>query len=664
MKTVKHQALSQPAHSPSRGKVIVIVIFFVTISLLWAGIIYLQGNISDGVRTYVRGEGLWAKAQKDAVYYLTQYTYSHKETDYLAYLKALSANMGDKLARQALLQSPPNYDRARMGFLLGNNDPRDINSMIWFFLKFKNIKYMSEAIAIWEKADGKITELRKIGGDIRWEIKYSTVHRQKLINLRERLRHLDTQLLLLENHFSNVLGDGARWVKQTIWIFSIISLLIFVGIAVSISIQIIRSITKSENELIESETRFMSLKESNTIGIVSWNMDGSITNANAIFYKMLGYAENDILPAQMNWRELTPEEYHSRDQNALAELMQQGRCKPFEKAFYHKNGSNVPVLIGASLLSTHKDRGMAFVVDLTERKKSEEQLRLAATVISSSRDGIIITDSDAKIISVNDSFCEMSGYTTQELLGTTPGYLHPGQIPSEQLQDMKAALVNKNHWQGNILGRHKNGKTLPIRISISAVRDNHGKLTHYVTILSDNSQQKAQEDHLRHVALHDPLTDLPNRALFQDRIAQAIANANRSQTLFAVLYLDLNYFKKINDRYGHTLGDKLLQTIACRLVQNTRATDTVSRLGGDEFAILLDKIDDRKTAENILNQIINSTCIACDIDGNVIHPSVSVGMAIYPDDGVDENLLMHHADLAMYEMKNGTNRDTAYGHKL
>jgi diguanylate cyclase (GGDEF)-like protein/PAS domain S-box-containing protein len=646
-----NKAKKDAAYSPSKGKVIVIVSLFVAISFLLAGLIYIQGNVFDGVRAYVRGEGLWAKAQKDAVYYLTRYTYSYDDTDYRNYLNAIKVNLGDKSARIALQQATPNLEQAHQGFLLGNNDPNDIDAMIWFFLNFKSIKYMSDAIAIWEKADQKIEELRQIGTAVRNEVIHDGNRKQEMVELRQHLQDMDIQLLDLENRFSIVLGIGARWVKNTTWIASIIILLSFVGVAVFISTQIIRGIARSEKELIESETRFRSLKESNTIGILSWHMDGSISDANTIFYNMLGYTDANDCPSQLNWREITPPEFQARDEIAIQELLQYGRCEPFEKAFYHRDGIMVPTLIGASLLSAQSDQGMAFVIDLSERKKAEEQMKLAATVLDASHDGIMITDPDLNIISVNNALCAITGYTEQELLGNSPRLLRSGHETSEHYEMIWQALEDDGHWQGNIVDRHKDGALLPLRISISVVTDDEDRPSHYVALLSDNTQQKAQEDYLRHVASHDHLTGLPNRVLFYDRFKQAINYAKRNNTKFAVLYFDLNNFKPVNDQYGHAFGDKLLQIVARRLKENIRATDTVTRLGGDEFVILLSNVTDRESVNTVLTKTIESVCALCKIDGVVVHPSISVGVAIYPEDGSDENALMHHADLAMYEMK-------------
>ena len=652
------QAIEQAAYSPSKGKVIVIVLLFVAISFLLAGLIYLQGNVFDGVRVYVRGEGLWAKAQKDAVFYLTRYTYSYDDTDYRHYLDSIKVNLGDKRARIALQQTSPNLVQARKGFLLGNNDPNDVDAMIWFFLNFQSLKYMSDAIAIWEKADQKIDELRLIGNAVRNEVIHDGRRKQEMADLRQRLQGMDVQLLDLENRFSIVLGIGARWVKKTTWIASILVLLVFVGIAVFISTQIIRGIARSEKELIESESRFRSLKDSNTIGILSWHMDGSITDANAIFYNMLGYSGKMDRPTQLNWRDITPPEFQARDEVAVQELLQHGRCEPFEKAFYNRDGKTVPTLIGASLLSTQSDQGVAFVIDLSEHKKAEGQMKLAATVLDASHDGIMITDPSLNIISVNNALCDITGYTAHELLGKTPRMLRSGHETSDHYKMIWQSLNTEGHWQGSIVDRHKDGALLPLRISISAVTDDEDRPIHYVAILSDNTQQKAQEDYLRHVASHDHLTGLPNRVLFYDRFEQAIKYAKRNNTKFAVLYFDLNNFKPVNDQYGHAFGDKLLQIVARRLSENMRATDTVTRLGGDEFVILLDNVIDRESIDTVLTKTIESVSALCKIDGVELHPGISVGVAVYPEDGRDENALMHHADQAMYEMKHATSKDS------
>jgi diguanylate cyclase (GGDEF)-like protein/PAS domain S-box-containing protein len=613
--------------------------------------IFWYGSIFDGVRSYVRGEGLWAKAQKDAVFYLDSYSYNRSESDYNAYLQALQVINGDKNARLALLESPPNYEEVRKGFLQGQNHPDDIESMIEFFLTFQRISYMRDAIFTWQSADQMIDELKQLSEQIRIELNAANSNTEKIIELRQRLQQLNGQLHELENRFSLILSAGARWVKQATWLATVLVLIIFIGIALLVSRQIIKGITKAEQRLLISESRFRRLKESNTIGIISWRTDGVIEEANDLFLTMTGYDRSDVLTGALNWRDITPVEFQQRDQQAIRELLIHGRCEPFEKVLIHKQGHWVPIYIGSAMLAGNQEQGIAYVMDLSERKKAEQQLKLAATVFAASSDGILITDSSARIVSVNQALCAMTGYTEGELLGQPPSILQSGYTTGEEYSRMWEALNKSGQWQGDVIDRKKNGALIPMRVSINQVKDADHQLTHYVAILSDITERKATEEHLRHIALHDPLTGLANRVLFNDRLEQAIRLAARNNTKFAVLFLDLDKFKPVNDLFGHKTGDKLLQKVADRLTRSVRESDTVTRLGGDEFVILFENITGQKMVEKLLSPITDTIRSPYHIDENDIEIDVSAGISVYPDHGTDAKTLLHHADIAMYEAK-------------
>lgn len=632
-------------------KVVFIILLYVLISVMLAAMIYFQGRIFDGVRSYVRGEGLWAKAQKDAVLYLQRYSYTHAESDYLAFLNAVEVNLGDKKARTALYALPPNRSEAEKGILQGRNDPRDVDALIWFFLNFQTVSYMRDAIGVWTSADAKIDELIAVGKAIRAEINTQEARPRQMVLLRSKLQKLNDELYELENRFSIVLSEGGRWVRETTWRVSVVMLVLFIGIAVFVSRQIIRGITRSEQELLISESRFRSLKESNTIGIVSWRVDGLIDEANTSFLDMLGFTQEELDSGEVNWRALTPPEMEERDRKAMEELLANGRCEPFEKVFLHKKGYAVPVYIGVSMLSGDHGRGIAFVMDLSERKKAEAELKLASTVFEASYDGILITDAAMHIVSVNRAICMMTGYNEDELKGEMPKVLQSGHTDEADYRGMYEVLEEKGHWEGDIVDRKKNGALLSMRASISSVQNSEGKVTYYVAILSDNAERKALEEQLRHAAHHDMLTGLPNRVLFNDRIDQAVKHAERNQTGLAVLFLDLDNFKPINDRFGHKVGDELLQVVAGRLSSSMRTMDTVTRLGGDEFVILLEEITERETADRILQKIVETVAKPCRIDGHDIEIGISIGISIYPEDGTDAKSLLHHADIAMYRMK-------------
>ncbi len=287
---------------------------------------------------------------------------------------------------------------------------------------------------------------------------------------------------------------------------------------------------------------------------------------------------------------------------------------------------------------------------LTTYQLAQEQIELSAKVIEQSAEGIIICDTHYEILSANNAFCEMTGYSLRELLGNSPGLLDCDYNDSDTYRHLWEQVEQVGHWQGEIWNRRKNGETFPTFLSISAVRDDAGKLTNYIGICSDISQHKEAEKHIRQLAYFDALTGLPNRVLLNDRIEQAITKAQRSQGSIALMFLDLDRFKNINDSLGHRMGDAVLIETAERIKTAVREADTVSRLGGDEFILVLPEADNdgaAHVAEKVIQAIIKPFYIA----NHELSVSPSIGISVYPVDGTSAETLIQSADSAMYRAK-------------
>ncbi len=282
---------------------------------------------------------------------------------------------------------------------------------------------------------------------------------------------------------------------------------------------------------------------------------------------------------------------------------------------------------------------------------------IAASVFDNTSDGIVVTDVSAQIILVNRAFTETTGYTLEEAKGRRPSMLSSGHHEPDFYQSMWQSLQNTGAWSGQIWNRRKNGEIYPEWLRISSVRDRAGAVTNYVGIFAEISSQQHLQRQLHQLAYYDALTGLPNRQLFYDRIGQVIVHAKRDGSGFAILFIDLDRFKDINDSLGHSFGDKLLQAAACRIKSVVRETDTVSRLGGDEFTILLSETGSERDVAAIASSIVQSSEIPLDVDGRKIYLTASVGIARYPDDGRDVDMLVKSADVAMYRAKReGRNR--------
>ncbi|WP_211166173.1 EAL domain-containing protein, partial [Azoarcus sp. TTM-91] len=278
--------------------------------------------------------------------------------------------------------------------------------------------------------------------------------------------------------------------------------------------------------------------------------------------------------------------------------------------------------------------------------------RIAARVFDTVHDGVVVTDASCRIVEINRAFVETSGYAREELIGRTPHLLRSGWHDSAFYEDMWSEIGSTGMWRGEIINRRRNGQLVSELVAISAVRDSSGRISHYVATYSDLSMIKEYQQRLEHLAYHDPLTQLPNRQLFSDRMEQALAQARRHGTMLAVCYLDLDGFKPINDRHGHHAGDEVLQEISTRLKANLRGGDTVARLGGDEFALLLSDITSADELETVLGRLLE--VISHPVAGLEGSPlSASIGVSLFPDDGEDADTLLRHADQAMYRAKEG-----------
>ncbi len=306
--------------------------------------------------------------------------------------------------------------------------------------------------------------------------------------------------------------------------------------------------------------------------------------------------------------------------------------------------------------------------DISERMRAEEKLRQAANVFTYAREGIMITDTDSTIVDVNAAFTRITGYTREEVLGRKPYVLSTWRQGKEFYAMLQKELDEKGHWYGEIWDRRKSGEVYAEMLTISAVRDDKGKTLQYVVLFSDITDRKEREDEMRQFAFYDPLTQLPNRRLFCDRLSQAMAAGKRSGCHSAMMFLDLDNFKPLNDLHGHAVGDLLLVSVAKRLRECVREMDTVARFGGDEFVVLLcelspDKAASTEEACSVAEKIRASlaapyvlTPTQPDHAGATVHTvehrcSASIGVVVFLGNGISQDALFQQADAAMYQAK-------------
>jgi len=386
-------------------------------------------------------------------------------------------------------------------------------------------------------------------------------------------------------------------------------------------------------------------------------LEGALVDCNEAFLELIGYKNIKGLQDQDKsiYSLMTDASVKHFNELVHDELLVRGFSSEFELELISQENIKIPVI--AQLILRYSDTGEPMEIwmvmrDIREQRKIEETLRLSAKVFESSRDAIIISDHHNKVISVNQAFTEITGFEAKEVLGKNPKLLQSGRHNREFYQLLWAGLQHNGYWQGEIWNRRKNGEIYPEWISISTVRDDAGEVSHYIAIFSDISDIKTTEAHIEFLANYDPLTQLPNRRLFIDRLDQAIKTAAREKTRLAVLFFDLDHFKTINDSLGHSIGDQMLIEVGSRISKAMREIDSVSRLSGDEFAAVITDISEVGDVITVVNKIIESIREAFKIGQYELHVTISIGISVYPNDGLSYELLLKNADTAMYCAKN------------
>jgi diguanylate cyclase (GGDEF)-like protein/PAS domain S-box-containing protein len=306
-------------------------------------------------------------------------------------------------------------------------------------------------------------------------------------------------------------------------------------------------------------------------------------------------------------------------------------------------------------------RILAVVRDITQRRERERQLRLAAQILESTAEGVMLTDADLRIRSVNRAFTEITGYTSEEALGRTPALLHSGRHGADFYDALSTRLKETGHWRGEIWNRRKSGAIYPELLTITAIRETGGAVSHYVGVFSDISDMKKVEEDLDYLAHHDPLTHLSNRNLFRSRLEHGLQRARRDRRQLAILFLDLQRFKQINDSLGHQVGDAVLIGVANSLSAQVRASDTIARLGGDEFVIIMEDLADPQDAAAGARKLLGTFTKPLSVDAHAIYVTACIGIAVFPRDGDDGDALLRHADMALNQAElQGVNQYAFY----
>ncbi|MFQ5472309.1 MAG: EAL domain-containing protein, partial [Dehalococcoidia bacterium] len=412
---------------------------------------------------------------------------------------------------------------------------------------------------------------------------------------------------------------------------------------------------QAEDALRENEARTRKIIDTAYDAFISIGTDDVITAWNSQAEQIFGWTREEAIGLRFA-KTIIPLRYRTAHENGIERFLATGEGpvlnERIEISALHRDGHEFPVELAIWKVGSGDELAFnAFIHDITERKQAEEELRKLSRAVEQSPSLVMITDPNGNIEYVNPKFTEVTGYLPEDVLGKNPRILQSGETSPEVYSRLWQTITSGGQWRGDLHNKRKSGELYWASAVIAPVLDEEGAVVHYVGLQEDVTKRKEAEDAIGHLAFHDPLTGLPNRRLFTDRLALALTQARRTRDAVAVLFLDLDHFKTVNDTAGHGKGDELLQSVGQRLTKVVRDGDTVSRLGGDEFTVLLPGISQVEDAAEVAERILEEFRGPWVLDGYTFHLTISIGIGLYPDDGEDAKTLLTNADTALYRAK-------------
>lgn len=428
-------------------------------------------------------------------------------------------------------------------------------------------------------------------------------------------------------------------------------------------IMLSRDITErkhAELGLIENESQMRVIFDTALDAVIKMDAQGRVVDWNSRAQTIFGWSKDEVLGKALD-SVIIPERYKQAHRLGLTRFLATGEERSvnrrIEVSAMRRTGEEFPVELAITPIKTsHSYIFIAFIADITERKQSEVKLRLAASVFTHVREGIMITNPDHMIIDVNEAFTQITGYSAEEAIGRTLSMLSLADHDADFYSTICNSIHSTGGWEGETWNIRKNGERYPQQLTITTVKNSGDVVTHYVATLTDITLRKAAADEINSLAFYDPLTNLPNRRLLVDRLNQALVSSARNGRDGALLFLDLDHFKTINDSLGHDVGDLLLQQVAERLTACVREGDTVARLGGDEYVVMLVDLSEHALeaaaqAEVIGGKILSALNQTFQLTIHEYHSTPSIGVALFSDHNQSQEELLKHADIAMYQAK-------------
>lgn len=604
------------------------VAILLIMALTW-GVLQVQVTLAG----FLNSESVWSKAQKQAVIDLDNYALDGRAADLAGFQNNYGLLESDRRGRDAIVSGHYRKDEITQIFNRGNIIPAAQPGMIFMLQYFSNAPHMGEAIEAWRSTDLSIAELGTIADELRVAYAAGNLSDADIVRQRGRINALNTYMEPRTNLFLIEVVKGAVWIGQLLfW-----GVLGAFGIAAFLWLRMARRILEG---IRGSEERYRMLFDSAADAIVMVDeTSGRILDANRAASVWTGREAKDLVGdrfVHLFMQSLSGQKAGRAATNAL--LGADGGTRPVETQTSLVNWGNQPVR-------------QAIIRDISERVAMEQERRVAAEALASIAEGVIIADAARHVISTNAAHTDLTGFTTQMLQGKClddTRRLPDGRPLPHSIWDDVAAGHN---WLGEVQSTRTDGSSYPEQLSISAIRNADNQVVYYVAVFTDIHEAKTNQQRLEHLARHDPLTGLVNRAEFERYCTKAIAVAERERLAVVVLFIDLDAFKIVNDSYSHAIGDRLLVKVGERIRRQLSEGDVAGRIGGDEFTVLIPRLILREDARAIVGRLLATLSEPLLVDDYEIVLSASIGVAGYPLDGDNAAALIANADAAMYAAK-------------
>ena len=661
------------ATSPGNRSLLRITWPFLAIVVLLVLLASESLKIVSASRAYVGGESLWSKAQKEAVYSLFRYAQSHSESDYRDYLESIAVPMGDRRARLELQKDTPDLAVARQGFIAGRNDPDDVDGMIMLFRRFREVSFMSRAIAIWAQGDEGIAELNAAAEDLHRRIAAGDYQPIVLDPILVRIDVANRRLTPLEVAFSSTLGEASRRTQGILEFALILAAGALAVGGIALSRRMLRTRDALEHALKVSEERFYLAVDGSNAGIWDWNVRSGEVYFSPRYKELLGYAHDEF----PNRLESFLEHLHPDDREKRLAALNEHRTHgaPYDAEFRLRTRSGNYRWFEARGKSVRDANGEAVrmagsITDITERKHAEEQLYAARdraqVTLQSIAEGVIATDEFGHVETLNPVAESLTGWTSAEAVGRPLEHVFAIVDEANRRVPLNpvATLLQEGRsveLRGNTILLRRDGREIGVDTSTAPIRDRDGATIGAVLVFYDVTDDRRTAAQLSHQARHDPLTGVANRREFEHRLDRALEGAADGDRRHAVLYLDLDQFKEVNDTSGHAAGDELLREISVLLQRKLRQGDTLARLGGDEFGVLLENCAPdhaARIAESLRDAVAHMQFAS---SGGTFKLGVSIGLVTIADGELSVAAILGAADASCYKAKaSGRNRVHVY----